>query len=78
MSESVEQAARVAGWRARAEREAAAILAESMPSETVYALGSYSQLVTLVAIGWLQGANFGAHDTLEHIDRAFGLEKAEL
>lgn len=72
--ESVEQAARVAGWKERADREAAAILGEVTVGSYVH----YSTLQTLVAVGWLQGASFGAHDALDKIDKAFGLAKAEL
>ena len=74
MSESVEQAATVEGWKARAEREAAAIIAEAGHPH----ITNYRTVQTLVAAGWLQGASFGAHDALAHIEQAFGLTKASL
>jgi hypothetical protein len=75
VSESVEQAATVEGWKARATREAAAIIAEAMPSTSLQA---YSELVTLVAVGWLQGANYGAHDSLNDAELAFESLRASL
>jgi hypothetical protein len=75
MGESVEQAATVEGWKARARREAAAIIAEAMPNTSVE---DYARTVELVAIGWLQGANFGAHDTLGRFDAAFDGMRAAL
>jgi hypothetical protein len=84
VSESVEQAApfravvqhrgaddRLAAetdWKARAEREAAAIIAEAMPNT---AMQGYETTVALIAIGWLQGASFGCHSALGHVDAAF-------
>jgi hypothetical protein len=75
MNESVEQAATVEGWKARARREAAAIIAEAMPN---VAMQDYSRVVTLVAVGWLQGANYGAHDAVALMDEAFAGMRAEL
>ena len=62
-------------WKARAEREAAAIIAEAMPNTS---LENYPTLVSLVAIGWLQGAVFGNHETLERLDDAFSELQAAL
>lgn len=55
-------------WKARAEREAAAILAES------YRLGSfvsYERLTDLLALAWLQGNIAGTHETLAAHEQAF-------
>lgn len=72
MSESVEQAATIEGWKARAEREASVILAQtSYDRELTVRPATYPTLVSLLAIAWLQGANFGAHDTLGRFDQAF-------
>jgi hypothetical protein len=69
VNESVEQAATVEGWKARAQREAAVIISEAraVPDDFF----AYERLLALVAIGWLQGANFGSHDTLGRMDQAF-------
>jgi hypothetical protein len=61
-------------WKARAEREAAAILAENV-SPIPY---SYSEVIALVAIGWLQGVNYGEHETLSHVEDAFDELRAAL
>lgn len=60
-------------WKARAEREAAAIIAEAYPQT-----GNYDLLVKLVAIGWLQGANYADHVTLDRMDAAFHELRASL
>jgi hypothetical protein len=81
VSESVEQAAlrraRENDWKGRAEREAAAILAE-----TDFGPGSgastYPTIVTLVAIGWLQGANYADHHRLAAVEDAFDELRAAL
>ena len=61
-------------WKARAEREAAAILAETDagPHE------SYERLVALLAVAWLQGVNYGSHDTLAQVEASFTRMAAEL
>lgn len=64
-------------WQARAEREAAAILAETLGTQTTAGL-SYTNLVGLVAIGWLQGANYGTHETLHEAEAAFDRLRAAL
>jgi hypothetical protein len=60
-------------WKARAEREAAAIIAEC---------GAYkfeqTNLLALVAIGWLQGANYADHRALSAIEDAFDELRASL
>jgi hypothetical protein len=55
-------------WSARAGREAAAIVAEALPNVS---LSNYQTLVGLVAIGWLQGFNYGTHETLAQSEGAF-------
>lgn len=62
-------------WKARAEREAAAIIAEALPNGI---LNEYPTIVSLVAIGWIQGASFGAHMALEQVDDAFDELRASL
>lgn len=54
-------------WSARARREAAAIIAEA----DLHRRTDYAELVSLVAIGWLQGVNYGTHDTLALAEDAF-------
>jgi len=62
-------------WQARARREAAAIIAEAHPNTSVQ---EYPALVSLVAIGWLQGVNYGSHETLAAAEEAFDRARAEL
>lgn len=62
-------------WKARAEREAAAILTDT------YRLGSfvsYERLVDLMAVAWLQGNIAGSHETLAEHERAFEELRAAL
>jgi hypothetical protein len=69
MSESVEQAAlrrAESDWRGRARREAAAMLA----GMEVVTLG-HDRLISMLAVAWLQGVNYGSHDTLAHAEAAF-------
>ena len=63
-------------WKARAEREAAALL----DSAGLYGTWQLSRdsLITLVAAGWLQGANLGSHETLAAVEMAFERVQAEL
>lgn len=72
-------------WKARAEREAAAIIAEGVPSRpladrlnNVPLAVTYQDLVSLVALGWLQGANYGDHARLTLIEDAFDELRASL
>jgi hypothetical protein len=66
-------------WKARAEREAAAILTESDYARDMNVRpATYPTLVTLVAIGWLQGANYADHRTLSAIEDAFDELRASL
>lgn len=67
--------ARVTDWKARAEREAAAIIAAALPNALV---SEYPTMVSLVAIGWLQGANYGSHETLALTEDAFDALRAAL
>lgn len=62
-------------WKARAEREAAAIIAQALPNTSV---PGYRTMVTLCAIAWLQGADFGAHETLRATEEAFEEMRAAL
>ena len=56
-------------WKARAEREAAALLDGfySRPGATL----SHGELVSLVAAAWLQGTIYGTHETLAAAEVAF-------
>ena len=56
-------------WKARAEREAAAILDEQ--GVYVTAPASRNTLVSLLGIAWLQGMNYGSHAILTDAERAF-------
>ena len=67
MTESVEQAATSAGWKARAEREAAAIL----DGYGLVAAFNRDTLIGLLAVAWLQGTIYGSHETLAHAEQAF-------
>jgi len=69
VSESVEQAATSTGWKARAEREAAAILDE-IGAGYVQAFNR-DTLLGLLAIAWMQGTIFGSHETLSQAEQAF-------
>ncbi len=60
-------------WKARAEREAAAILAE-----TGYYTFDRTNMISLLAIAWLQGANYSDHRTLSAIEDAFDELRASL
>ena len=62
-------------WQARARREAAAIIAGALPDVTGR---TYEAFVSLVAIGWLQGVNYGSHETLAAAEEAFDRARAEL
>ena len=60
-------------WGARAQREAAAILAAwdvGIPNRDT--------LRTLLAVAWLQGVNLGCHETLAAAEMAFERVQAEL
>ena len=62
-------------WKTRAEREAAAIIAEACPNET---FTHYDRLLSLVAIGWLQGSIFGNHEMLSSMSDTFEELRGEL
>jgi len=53
-------------WEARSRREAAAIIQET----GAYGL-DYKLLMDFMAIAWLQGANYGSHNTLHKAEAAF-------
>lgn len=57
-------------WKARAEREAAAIIAEASGSGSVTGY-EYPRLVELLAVAWLQGNIAGSHETLSEAEQAF-------
>lgn len=83
---SIEQAALAAGrtdWRARARREAAAILEEvtlTVPRTDVSHAMTCDRdtLLGLLAIAWLQGVNLGSHETLHMAEQAFDRLRDEL
>jgi hypothetical protein len=62
-------------WKARAEREAAAIVDECGVSHPML---THASLVTLMACAWLQGVNLGCHETLAAAEMAFERVQAEL
>lgn len=62
-------------WKARAEREAAAILAEY---PFVTGMLSYDNLVSLLALAWMQGVNLGSHETLARVEEGFEEMRATL
>jgi hypothetical protein len=62
-------------WLGRARREAAAIVANAMPG---YRREDYDVVVSLVAIGWLQGTIFASHESLERSEQAFARLRADL
>jgi hypothetical protein len=85
MSESVEQAAlrRAASvehdWQGRARREAAAILDETgVVFDQRVGIVSRDELVSILAIAWLQGVNLGSHETLAAAEVAFENVRAAL
>lgn len=61
-------------WKARAEREASVIVAEAAPNPP----WTYERIVSLVAIGWLQGNICGTHETLASAEQAFDRMRAAL
>jgi hypothetical protein len=63
-------------WAGRARREASAVLAGAECVRNGFY--SYDDLVTLCAVSWLQGANYGAHETLSLSEEAFDALKASL
>jgi hypothetical protein len=62
-------------WAARARREASAILAQALPTSSTE---DYALMVGLVAVGWLQGVNYGSHETLTIAEDAFRRLQADL
>jgi hypothetical protein len=66
----------VTDWKARAEREAAALLGE-LPV-IAFESAAYSALQKVVAVAWMQGFNLGTHATLGDAETSFDRLKAEL
>lgn len=60
-------------WKARAEREAAAILHAKHANDCGPGSGAYTYpaLVNLLAIAWLQGTIYGSHETLAQAEQGF-------
>lgn len=64
-------------WKARAEREAAAILDESgywfVPGGVRNAAEreTRGRLIVLLAVAWLQGTIYGSHETLAQAEQGF-------
>jgi hypothetical protein len=63
-------------WKARAEREAAAVLDST--GWATYSTSQRGDLVALLAATWLQGVNLGSHETLAAVEMAFERVQAEL
>lgn len=68
---------RVNDWKARAEREAAALIAGATGAPKVGGY-DYSRVVDLVALGWLQGAIFASHMDLQALEMGVDDLKAAL
>ena len=64
-------------WQARARREAAAIL-DATVLRASSAHEQYGHIVNLLAVAWLQGVNYGSHETLAAAEEAFDRARAEL
>jgi hypothetical protein len=65
-------------WAARARREAAAIVVEAMHPRRDWPPLSYDTIIDLVALGWLQGANYTDHVRLNQVEDAFDELRAAL
>lgn len=66
-------------WKAYAEREAASLLSGAGYARDMNVRpATYQTLVVLLSIAWLQGADFGSHRTLQHLDDAFDELRATL
>ena len=65
-------------WKARAEREAAALIAGWYESHTGYLTIGNSNLVDVVAMAWLQGAIFATHLDLQALEMGVDDLKAAL
>lgn len=63
-------------WKARAEREAAAILDETMRPGSMPL--SRDTLVSLLAVAWMQGTIYGSHETLAEAERGYTRLRAAL
>lgn len=68
-------------WKARAEREAAAII-DGLGFEGIgigrAVITNRAEVITLLACAWLQGVNLGCHETLAAAEMAFERVQAEL
>ena len=62
-------------WKARAEREAAAIIA-GMDAVTLPL--TRDEIVSVLAVAWLQGVNYGSHETLADVEQGFERLRASL
>lgn len=60
-------------WQGRARREAVAIL----EGEHIHRSVSWDDLVSLMAIAWLQGVSLGSHETLNAAEQAFARFREE-
>jgi hypothetical protein len=67
----------VTDWQGHARREAAAILTEADFGPGSGA-STYPTILALCAIAWLQGVNYGSHETLRQAEDAFDALKASL
>lgn len=66
-------------YKAYATREAAVVLDESGIVSGAGTFGmNRDELLTLMAMCWLQGANYGSHETLALIEADFQRVRAEL
>jgi hypothetical protein len=63
-------------WKARAEREAAAVL--DGPVASGWIPQTRESLIGLLAVAWIQGVSLGMHEALGSVDRAFEATRAEL
>ena len=68
---------RVNDWKARAEREAAAILAGANFAPVV-GYATYERVLNLVALGWMQGATFASHLDLSALEQGADEVRAAL
>jgi hypothetical protein len=65
----------VTDWKARAEREAVAVLDGTRGGLLPQ---SRESLISMLALAWLQGASFGMHDAANTVNGTFEEMRAEL
>jgi hypothetical protein len=65
----------VTDWKARAEREAAALIASATGTYPEY---TYSQVLALCAVAFMQGASLGYHETLADVEQGYKRMRATL